>query len=622
MTHEPVFLTATDLRSHVHGMGLSQSGKSRLIELIARDLITKRKGFCVIDPHGKLYRELLNWLVVMRFERAINLFDPSYEKRIVGFNPFQTNYADETRIMTKVERLVSVTMQAWGTEDLSQTPRLAKLLKCLFYVLLEAKLTIPQLDCFLEYDRVEERNAIVEKIQSRAIKVQVQQLYAAGKRSFESFIESTGNRLQLFMHPQVRRILGTTKTINLSSIINNQEVLLVNLQPSRDDIIGAESNRVLGTLLINEFWEITRRREYPSEFYLVIDECHRYLTNDIEQMLHEAAKYGLHLFLFHQDKSQLKEAGFDGAIKSAQTKLFFSTEEDLKPQRHFTLRTGYTFIDAEAREVRSFVVSPAQREQYVERLTHDFLTREEVDALLAYKQPVRQAKSALSQQATETSSVKPQSLPTVPPSQDLKVKKQEPVRVQPAISKPTIIEKSKPTPTETVLGRGGAQHKYLQQLVKRWGEDKDYRVTIEKPILGGVGSVDVALERDGVRIACEISVTTSVAHELGNIEKCLATDFTHVAFIASEKKVLTRAKKVIGGALSETSFERVQFFAPEDFLLFLEELDAQAASKEETVRGYKVKVKYRPINEEEKKARKQAISKTILQALKRLKESG
>ena len=112
---DPVFLTGADLKSHVHGVGLSRSGKSKLIELIARDLIVKRKGFCVIDPHGTLYRDLLDWLAVMRLDREITLFDPSYENRITGFNPFKSIYTDEARITTKVERLVSSTMRAWGT---------------------------------------------------------------------------------------------------------------------------------------------------------------------------------------------------------------------------------------------------------------------------------------------------------------------------------------------------------------------------------------------------------------------------------------------------------------------------------------------------------------------------
>ena len=60
-----------------------------------------------------------------------------------------------------------------------------------------------------------------------------------------------------------------------------------------------------------------------------------------------------------------------------------------------------------------------------------------------------------------------------------------------------------------LLARGGQQHKYLQQLIKRIGEDKRYKATIEKPVLNGKGKVDVALEKKGRSIAREISVTST-----------------------------------------------------------------------------------------------------------------
>jgi hypothetical protein len=46
-------------------------------------------------------------------------------------------------------------------------------------------------------------------------------------------------------------------------------------------------------------------------------------------------------------------------------------------------------------------------------------------------------------------------------------------------------------------------------------------VVVEEPTPDGKGSVDVALERAGWRLACEISVTSTVEQEVGNIEKCL-----------------------------------------------------------------------------------------------------
>jgi hypothetical protein len=174
-------------------------------------------------------------------------------------------------------------------------------------------------------------------------------------------------------------------------------------------------------------------------------------------------------------------------------------------------------------------------------------------------------------------------------------------------------------PTE---GRGGPQHKYLQELVRRWALGKGYKTTIEKQILDGLGSVDVALEKEGRSIACEIGVTTTVEHEVGNVQKCLAAGFEHVVLLLMDRKAVAKAKESIATALNEEERVRVHVLTPEEFFAFAETLEAGAAGsdgKDAKVRGYKVKVQYQAVGEEEKKAKKQAISQVIMNAVRRLK---
>jgi hypothetical protein len=194
----------------------------------------------------------------------------------------------------------------------------------------------------------------------------------------------------------------------------------------------------------------------------------------------------------------------------------------------------------------------------------------------------------------------PSHVPARPPEE-------EPVKVTP--------------PAMSTLGRGGPQHKYLQELVKRWAMSRGYHTVIEKPILDGLGSVDVGLEKDGHSIACEICVTTTVEHEVGNVQKCLAAGFDRVVLISSEHKMIAKAKEAVRTAIAEEQQKQVEVLTPEEFFAFMEALEAGAADREETVRGYKVKVRYQPVGEDEKKAKKQAISHVIVQALRRFKNS-
>ena len=157
-------------------------------------------------------------------------------------------------------------------------------------------------------------------------------------------------------------------------------------------------------------------------------------------------------------------------------------------------------------------------------------------------------------------------------------------------------------------------------MIKRLAEDKGFKATIEKAVLGGKGSIDVALESDGQNIACEISVSTSSDQEFGNIQKCLAAGFETILVISSEKKTLANLREIANSHLKSSEIEHLRFVTVEEFLTFLDEQEANAATKEQTVRGYKVKVKYRALEESEKKTRQQAIAQTILQAMRRMKE--
>lgn len=98
-------------------------------------------------------------------------------------------------------------------------------------------------------------------------------------------------------------------------------------------------------------------------------------------------------------------------------------------------------------------------------------------------------------------------------------------------------------------------------------------MSLEEEILGGHGYVDVMLEKGVTRIACEISVTTRVLHELGNLTKCLSVDFSHVVFLSSSPSVLKSARSKVAADA------RLHLLTPEKFIGFLENLDGTGSSE-------------------------------------------
>ena len=147
-----------------------------------------------------------------------------------------------------------------------------------------------------------------------------------------------------------------------------------------------------------------------------------------------------------------------------------------------------------------------------------------------------------------------------------------------------------------------------------------WRAEIEKQILGGAGSVDVALTKGPVTVACEISVTTGVEQELGNIEKCLKAGFGYVAAVAEEAKQAEKIRTAMAKRTVDKCRKTSASLSVEEFLAFVESLETQAAGREATVRGYKVKTGFRSADDDEKQVKKKALSQVILNSFKRLKK--
>jgi len=135
----------------------------------------------------------------------------------------------------------------------------------------------------------------------------------------------------------------------------------------------------------------------------------------------------------------------------------------------------------------------------------------------------------------------------------------------------------------------GTEHRELQKRIKAAAQERGFSATIEKQVLDGKGRVDVALERDDLRIACEVSVTTKVEHERHNIEKCLAAGFTHVWVTSPDAAQLQKLREGLQSTLSPEVQERVSFLSEEDLVAELENFPISTSTSQSKVRGYTVK---------------------------------
>lgn len=316
--------------THMHVIGASNSGKSNLLEHMIRQDIKAGRGVCLIDPHGTLYQRLVSWCALNEINewRKIHLFEPSAQEWAFGFNPMQ--FGNDRRATDfAVDAVVNVFAQVWGGMDMSQTPLLKRCLKLTMYALAANNLTLLEAR---EFTAVGDINGLRRKLTGGLGDLVLQgewdELNALPDRRFDEVFSSTNNRLFSFLASQVVSMMvgQRERVLDTGAMMNTGDILLVDLS-SGSQAFSRDNAQLVGSLLVNDLLLKARSRPPKSKpFYLYIDECYRYLSDDIEDILFEMRKFGLHLVLAHQDLSQLRRRGeslYSAVMTGAQTKVVF-----------------------------------------------------------------------------------------------------------------------------------------------------------------------------------------------------------------------------------------------------------------------------------------------------------
>jgi hypothetical protein len=184
--------------------------------------------------------------------------------------------------------------------------------------------------------------------------------------------------------------------------------------------------------------------------------------------------------------------------------------------------------------------------------------------------------------------------------------------VDDAVIKPQ--ERREPAPPRD-LGRGGAQHQAIQQRIKRAAEALGFHGVIEQQILDGLGSVDLLLERGDTVIACEISVTTTIDHEVGNVAKCLKAGIQNVAVITLDEERLRKIETAVSGGLGSDAAARVLYSQPEQFIKQLQAAP-RPADAPATRHGYKIKRSLPTLTTAEQKQKEDAAIRMIAETMR------
>ncbi len=616
-TTKTVTLTPAHRTQHMYVIGSSGTGKSTFLLNCISQGMRAGEGLAVLDPHGDLIDEILARVPETRYDDVV-LVDLADRDFPVGFNVLSAHSDVEKEILAS--DLVGVFQRLssrWGDQ-------MNSILANAIHAFLESEAggTLSDLRRFL----IEEdfRNAFLTTVKDPDIVYYWKREFPllAGKPQ-----ASLLTRLDTFLRPKLIRNMVSQKEsrLDFGEIMDRGRILLAKLSQGS---VGEENAYLLGSLLVSKFYQlaIARQTVSPEErrpFYLYVDECHNFLTPSMASILSGARKYQLGLILAHQDLQQLSGKDTDvlsAVITNPYTRVCFRLG-DLDAKR---LERGFSHFDAG--DLQTLGVGEALCR--VGRADHDFNLKTDslplVDPNEAKARREQLIELSRKRYATPRQDVETARGSETPPMRIPVVHEVMPEAPPPTPStvRPTPLpDFDVPVPSLPRLpgsGHGGDQHRYLQSLVKRWGESRGFRASLEHEVLGGTGRVDVALEKPNLKIAVEVSVSTDTDHELQNIQKGLAAGFDHVAVIC-QKAASERALKDRIAATESQDGARIHVVSADGLFDLVDRLDAETRQETNTVRGYAVKVGYTGLTREEQRARKATISTVIAKALRNFK---
>jgi hypothetical protein len=296
-----------DRLRHMYMIGKTGAGKSSLfLSMIVQDIL-KGNGVGVIDPHGELVKDVLQYIPENRIQDVI-LIDPSDIENPVGINVMELFEGENLDKVTSdmVNAFKSIFAESWG-------PRLEYILRNTISAMLQVPGTsILGIKRLLSDD--DYRKFILSALSDVAIKDYFEREFAAFKANPKLVTESISpiqNKIGPFETiKSVRNILCQRKsTINFREAMDSKKIVLINLSKG---LAGEDVLRLFGALIVARIQSATMSRaNVPSDqrvpFYLYIDEFQNFTTDTFEEILSESRKYGLGLYLTNQLIGQLSE---------------------------------------------------------------------------------------------------------------------------------------------------------------------------------------------------------------------------------------------------------------------------------------------------------------------------
>ena len=315
-------ISPRDALEHTVILGPTGSGKSTvMLNLIMSD-INAGRSVMVIDPKADLINDILARMPEERLKDLV-VIDPS-DINAVGWNPLLSSRSKSPELVADAILAVikDIFSENWGI-------RAQEILSAALITLASTKdATLMWLPSLLT-DEDFRRRIISNDLDKIALKPFWDQYDALKESERRTMIESSLNKVrQIMFRPALRNILGQSHPkFKLSELFTKRKIVLV---PLNKGLIGADSARLLGSLLVGMTWiEALSRANVPKEkrhmVAMYIDELQDYISlpGSFADSLAQARGLGLAITVAHQYRAQLDSNLREGIDANCRNKIIF-----------------------------------------------------------------------------------------------------------------------------------------------------------------------------------------------------------------------------------------------------------------------------------------------------------
>jgi hypothetical protein len=316
-----IHMMEKDRFRHLYIIGQTGTGKSVLLEQLAKQDIQSGRGCCIVDPHGDLVDSCLGWIPRERADDVI-VFDPSDMERPMGLNMLEADTPEEKDFIAL--EAMNMMIGLFGDEIFG--PRIQDYFRNGCLTLMDdpdggALTDIVRLftdDAWQQMKVAKVKNPIVKSFW-------VNQMAQTGQREKQEMIPYFAAKFGAFItNTLMRNIIGQTKSaFRFDEVMDSGKILLVKLSKG---LIGDINANLLGMIFVNKIQVAAMRRQQKAKetrvpYYLYVDEFQNFITDSFESILSEARKYRLGLIIAHQYIDQLIKSnlgkGSDEKVKNA-----------------------------------------------------------------------------------------------------------------------------------------------------------------------------------------------------------------------------------------------------------------------------------------------------------------